>query len=431
MGSAIGRIEKEFILNAVCDAQIEMRLHGFKVHGFAKLENVGETGLSLIGVGDDESGESRDDNQEFIGSSFPPGTEIRAYFSYYGHVMTFVSTVSSVSGATIILDFPQKIYRDLARKYERVVAPEGVSVTFEIEHKKVTLDYPVTEEYEEVEEPHISEGFDPQNLGSLINSLKTRTSDRASTCSVVMFREREPNTFEEKIISQTGKILFLPDTSGQLSETDIQLSDKVISRAMLMQPERIIVDGENIGDLFPKLLSKKKEGGIRGEIFCPIIFHEYAVGYVYLAQTSETVERFDNDLLQMVYQFTKILSYSLKINGYFGEDALVRNRYEGEIIDISASGLLFANASVQVGEVLMLYSDIELLIKFGPRVLRIGARVMRKYQDLSTHYYGIQFIDLKPEDFRFLFDFVYGRGHTTEDDQYWEGGSEPPQLNLE
>jgi hypothetical protein len=39
-------------------------------------------------------------------------------------------------------------------------------------------------------------------------------------------------------------------------------------------------------------------------------------------------------------------------------------------------------------------------------------------------------MDIKPEDFRYLFEVVYGRSFTERDDRLWEGGAKPPEVVL-
>jgi hypothetical protein len=51
--------------------------------------------------------------------------------------------------------------------------------------------------------------------------------------------------------------------------------------------------------------------------------------------------------------------------------------------------------------------EIELTIQ--QRRMRIQARVMRKMSDEDLVYVALRFLDLKPEDFRFLYETLYGR----------------------
>jgi hypothetical protein len=55
---------------------------------------------------------------------------------------------------------------------------------------------------------------------------------------------------------------------------------------------------------------------------------------------------------------------------------------------------------------------------------------MRKYKIKDIYFYGIQFLEVAPEDFRFLFEHVYGRPFADADDRFWEGGADPPELNF-
>lgn len=418
MGSTIGRIEKEFVLNSVCDNSVPLKISAYKLRESGQLKTIEDDYLVISG----DAG---------IYELFPAGSEIRVYFSYYGHVMTFVTTVRGEIEGDLKTDIPPSIHKNLARKYERVEAPTGVEVSFEIQEAKIELNFPKSEEYNPVEPPDISSEYDPSNMQSLIRAFRERTAHKASVNSVTMFRGRPPAGLEETLISQTGKIFFIPDTSGRFPENDFEMGGRIITRAMLLRQERVSAHEEESQDKLPELLAGKRAKGILAEIYCPIVYHEYTVGFIYLAQTEQKEGAFDHDLLDETDQFAKILAYALKLSGYFQEQIPETNTFTGDIIDISASGLLFANGSDKLESTLLLYTDIDLQLKFGPRLMRVGGRVMRRLAGEGMNYFGIQFMDIKPEDFRFLFDFVYGRPMTAEDEDLWEGGADPPALDLD
>ncbi|MBT3274244.1 MAG: DUF1577 domain-containing protein [Spirochaetales bacterium] len=417
MGIEISRIEKEFILNSVCDKSIPLRFHGSKIqtHGFLKAVN--DDYIILSGEPDLET-------------LFPAGSKLTTYFSYFGHVMTFETEVRGIGDGDLKVDFPTGIHKNLARKYERVSAPHDVSISFEMQDMKISLNFPKTEEYDPVEVPEYSEEYNPNQINSLIETFREKVNSKVTTNTVTMFRERPPQGFQEHLVTQTGKIFFIPNTAGKIPENDFEMGGRIITRAMLLRPEKVSANEDVTQDRLPQLLAEKRAEGIKAEIYCPIIFHEYAVGFIYLAQKEGKDGVFDRDLLDETYQFSKVLAYALKINGYFKEQIPEKKRYEGDIIDISASGLLFANGSEQLAATLMLYADIDLNLSFGQRSMRIGARLMRKFEGSAMNYFGIQFMEIKPEDFRFLFDYVYGRSVSQEDEELWEGGAEPPKLDL-
>lgn len=418
MGNTVSRIEKEFILNSVCDNGIPIRLSGNKKRTIGQLLSVDEEYIVLS-------------SEESLSEYFAPGSGIRAYFSYFEHVMTFETTVRGFIDDSLKADFPRSIHKNLTRKFERVSPPPNVSITFEIQEAKIELAFPKTEEYNPAEPPEYSEEYDPADLESLVDVFSEKVKNKATINTITMFRERPPKGFEENLVVQTGKILFIPNTAGRFPENDYEMGGRIITRAMMLGPAGNVDQQAGSQDKLPEILAEKLKKGIKAEIYCPVIYHEYAVGIIYIAQRVGADAVFDHDLLDETHQFSKILAYSLKANGYFKEHERRSNQYSGDIIDISASGLLFANNSQALDEALALYADIDLGLSFDPRTMRIGARVMRKLHDAKMNYYGIQFMDIKPEDFRYVFEFVYGRGATSEDEDQWEGGAPPPKLKFD
>lgn len=417
MGIEVSRIEKEFILNSVSDHQIQLRLTGEKKQSIGDLKSIDEDFIEVSG-------------QQDLPILFPSGSKMRVYFSYYGHVMTFKTVVRSVFENGIKIDAPDSIYRNLKRKFERVPAPENLRISFVLLDKKVTLNFPKTEEYDPVDFPEHAAEYDSTNLEELIESFREKTKHKVSINKINMFRDAGPKTFEEQIIVQTGRILFIPNTSGRFPENDYQIGGKIITRAMMLQQSNIDSDEDASHDRLPSMMASKRDQGIKAELYCPIIYHEYVVGYIYLAKREGKEGAFDHDLLELAFQFAKVLAYSLKIGGYFKGTIPEANTFESDIIDISASGLMFADNSSQLGDTLQLYTDLDLNLEMPDRTMRIGSRIMRKYQSTNVTFFGVQFMELKPEDFRFLFDYIYGRDVTQEDEQLWEGGSEPPELDF-
>lgn len=418
MGSQISRIEKEFILNSVMDNEIPVSLRGDRIIEKGHIQSIDEDFISIRVAGQ-------------AMTSFAPGTGVRGYFSYFGHVMMFNSSVRVAQGDLLRIDVPKGLYKNLSRKYERVSAPSDASVSFEIQNTKVELNFPKTEEYNPVEPPTYSDRFDPSRLDELVTSFRKGTEGKASTNSIQMFRDRGPDRFEERIISTTGKALFIPDTAGKLPENDFEIDGRIITRAMMLQSQQLGVDEHEFHDRLPSLLAEKRSSGIEAEIWCPLIYHQYVVGYVYLARKRGRGGAFDRELLDYTHQFCKVLVYALKINGYFKKAIPESSKFDCQIVDISASGLLFTGGSEELDSALPLYADIDMRLNLGPRSLGIGSRIMRKYRDRFGSYYGLQFMEIKPEDFRYLFEFIYGRVVTDEDRDLWEGGADPPEITFE
>ena len=71
-------------------------------------------------------------------------------------------------------------------------------------------------------------------------------------------------------------------------------------------------------------------------------------------------------------------------------------------------------------------SYIQVELSTDRRTIRTGAAVKRRIRERGDDFYGLEFIDMGPEDFRFLFELLYGRPFTDDDADLVEGL--PPPL---
>ena len=60
--------------------------------------------------------------------------------------------------------------------------------------------------------------------------------------------------------------------------------------------------------------------------------------------------------------------------------------------------------------------------------MKVGARVMRKFRDAESAYFGVLFLRIEPADFGFLYQFLYGKSFDPAQEGTWEGGAPPPPL---
>lgn len=414
MGLPVGRIEKEFVLNNILDKRLPVKIHGKKEEVPGTLTSVTEEELTV-----------QLENQ----LSAEVNTEVRVFFSYYGHIMTFQSTILRKDEEIAVLRTPKGIYKNLQRKYERVPCPPEVNISFTIKDTKVELNFPKTEEYNPADLVEYSLTFDPASMEQLINEFNQQAKAYAGESRIVMFRDREPELYEEELIIKTGKILYIPQTKGMIPEELPVFEGRVISKDFIHSLENK-TEREELFSNLEKLLIRRNNEGVHSFLYCPLIYHEYVVGYVALLNRGENRNAIEPDMVQYTHQFARVLVYSLKINGYFKSGKPVTSTIEPKVIDICASGLLFSHSDNRLKELIMLYTDLTLTIKVGPRKMTVPSRVMRKFSDRHSNYFGIVFLNLQPEDFRFLFDYVYGRPPSPEDDAFWEGGTKPPKVNL-
>ena len=410
MSTAVSRIEKEFILKTLSEraAPMEMRYRNHWISCTLKEVNPADIVLKFVDIPKEP---------------LRVGEKVDLFFKFRGARMTFRSHLIAFDQEEARVAFPKGIYRDLSRGYERVTPPGDVGISFLIQGEKVELNFPKSASYEAPEEPTATPNFDASKITNLLQAFREKARELASEHRIVMFRERKPETFEEQLIAHTGKIFLYPQSiNPNVPEKDLVLSTKILS-----QEEVILSETSRGKELFDVLqtiatVNKEKERkGIIQELYCPILFHQYVVGYLYLVMFKAGALRYTQKVVEFVSQFARLLAYSLMVNGYFKGEPVKEKVEIAEIVDISASGILFALPREQYESLFQLFMDLEFTLSIGGRNLKIGGRVMRKFTDQTHLYIGIMFLDIQEADRLFLMEYLYG---TTEVPDFYPSAEE-------
>ena len=404
MGSTISRIEREFIIKALDDNKFPLKLHGLRKEAEVVILNYEDEDFIEIFSKERDLGD------------FGRGEPVRLFFSYYGHVMTFNAKIVTGNEEKLKLSYPELVLKNLQRKYERVNPPEGVELNFTVDNVKVELSFPESGQFVRLEDPSEDERFDTTSINSLVEEFRGIIGNHCDIDRITMFRDKAPGTFEEKLIASTGKIFFMESIYEGMNLPGTSADIPVIEKSSLSSAD------------IEQLLSDMKKNGQYSVIYCPILYHEYTVGYIYLCNKRN--KKLEVDILEYVYQFSKILAWVLDKNNYFTGGRTKSQEFQSQIVDISASGLLFADNSENLSDAINIYTDMNIELRIGKRKMPIFCRVMRKYHNKGQTFYGLQYMDIAPEDFRYLFEYVYGRVFNEDDNSLWEGGSRPPTLEL-
>ena len=406
MGNSISRIEKEFIIKALDDNKFALKMHGLRKEVEVVILNIEDEGEDYLEV------YSKERNL----TGFSKGESVRLFFSYYGHVMTFNAKILSCNEEKARLSYPEHVLKNLQRKYERVNPPNGVDLQFTVENVKVELKFPESGQFVRLEDFSLDDTFDTSSINNLVAEFREIIKSHCDINHITMFRDKTPQTFEEKLIAKNGKVFFMQSIYEGLTAHEAEGNIPLIDKEQL-EPEEIEM-----------LLANMKKDGQYSVLYCPVLYHEYTVGYIYLCNKKN--KKIEIETLEYVYQFSKILAWILNKNDYFSGGQTKAQDFNSQIIDISASGLLFADGSESLSDVLNIYTDLNLELRIDKRKMVIFSRIMRKYHNRGQTFYGVQYMDINPEDFRYLFEYVYGRVFTETDSTLWEGGSRPPTLEL-
>jgi hypothetical protein len=418
VGTEVGRIEKEFVFKSLVDDNVPCDIHGSRKELTCRFSGIKEDALIMTPLEGSLEG-------------FEPGEEIRVFFYLKNNYHTFASRVREISGQKMVVEQPPGVYKNLQRKFERVRLSGDMDVSFSIHGTKVELNFPKSDRFSPVEPPEESTAFDPKRIEEVLQTFRKRMESLVSDSKIVMMRDKMPRSWEEKVIVRLGKCLWIPSTAEDFPSRDPFPDERVITKPELVKlEEEAGAQAYVITSKLGNILYEKTKKEITAELWCPVLYNEYVVGYVHIWNTSARRERLSREIFEYVQEFAKTLCYSLVTNGYFKVENSTERRYEAPIIDMSASGLLFAHTSPDLIRELLVHTDLELTVKLEKRTMLIGARIMRKFKDAESSYFGVLFLRLDQEDFKVLFRFLYGKQFDPSQEGVWEGGAPPPPLDM-
>jgi hypothetical protein len=425
MGTEVGRIEKEFVFKSLVDDQVPCDVHGSRREFACRFSGISEDGLEMAPL------EGRLDG-------IAVGEEIRVFFYLKNNYHTFASRVVEVTPDRVLVQQPPGVYKNLQRKFERVKLQGAIDVSFSLQGSKVELNFPKSDRFSPVEPPEEDTTFDSRKIHDVVQAFRIKMQTITSDAKIIMLRDRVPRQWEEKTIVRVGKSLWIPSTAEDFPSRDPFPDGRVITKGELIALEEEAGSAPYvITSKLGNILYEKTKKDIVSELWCPVLYNEYVVGYVHVWNTGARRERISRDTIDYVQQFAKVLCYSLVTNGYFKVENSTERRYEAPIIDLSASGLLFAHTSTDLTRELLVHTDLELTLQLDgggsdapSRTIKVGGRIMRKFRDAENAYFGVLFMRIEEEDLKHLFRYLYGKDLDASLEGKWEGGAPPPPLDM-
>jgi hypothetical protein len=410
MATPVGRIEKEFFLNALYMEKLSVIYIKDRTEYILKLDL--PAGEELV---------FRSDRPM---ENLKPSMKLPLLFDYRGQVIDFSVEVNSQKDDLLFCKTPDVLYKNLDRNYLRVDTPSDLKILFTYQGDRYNLSFPKINEFENIISEDMIHNMNSGNLSGLIKQITGSLSNFADGYKIVNFKDKRPESIEERIISETGKTLFISSTTGFFPKTDPYPKKRIITEELFKR----YLESTGVGNTFldencMRFLKHKHNDGINSDAWVPILFQEYVIGYIHIwTDTKAKKSPFDFSMLNNVHQYAKVLALALKENGYFEYGKMQNIPFECRVLDISASGLLFA---CSLGSTLLatLFVDAELniAIESPQRTINLVAKIVRRFKDKAAGYFGCQFINIAPEDMRFLFEHLYGRHFDSSDSNFLSG----------
>jgi hypothetical protein len=414
MATPIKRIEKDFFLKMLYDKQLPVIFLRNRTEYVLRVEQSSEKEIIL--------------RADHLIPGLTPRKQMQLIFEYHAKIITFTVEIETIKNNRITGKAPEFLYKDLNRSHSRVINPPDLKVQFSLPGDRYALPFPKVGDFESGELTEFMQNLNPADFNGLIAWMGTWVKGFSGEHKLVFFKDKPPTTTEERILAETGKTIFLPSTKASagglspLPRTDPNPEKKLVTEDMFKRYlESVGVGKIYLDDTLSRYTRLKLEGGIFSDAWVPILFQEYVIGYIHVWIRAEGIPPLTKEILDTLYQFARVVAFSLKINGYFDEGMLTNKPFSGNILDISISGLLFSYPSSDLTSALL--PDTELAVTFSApirpdgavRTIKAAAQIVRRFTDRTTNYFGCQFLDIAPEDIRFLFEFIYGRPFTDDD----------------
>ncbi|MDR2096283.1 MAG: PilZ domain-containing protein [Treponema sp.] len=408
MATPIKRIEKDFLLKVLYDEQIPLMYLRNRTEYILHVEKPAKTEMYL--------------KVDRPIAGLKPRRKLDLIFDYRGQIISFVVEIVSAKDEYIIAEAPEFLYKNLDRSFSRVTTPPDMEVLLTFRGDRYALNYPRVSEYEPEEIGNFMTNLDPKNLSGLIAQMAAWIKGYANGYKLVIFKDVKPTTTEERIISETGKTLYIPSTQTSFPDVDPYPKRRIITVEMFKRYlESTGVDIAYIDEAINRYLKAKFDANFFSVAWVPLLFQEYVIGYIHIWINKEGKLPFDYGVIDTLYQFAKILAFSLKQNGYFEKGRLKNEPFAGRVVDISASGLLFAYPHSNLSSSLLPDSELAAKLIAPKRIINANAKIVRRYKDHAIGYFGCRFLDMAPEDMRFLFEYIYGKPFTDTDAVFLAG----------
>jgi c-di-GMP-binding flagellar brake protein YcgR len=409
MATPVGRIEKEFLFNALFEEKIPVMYIRDRTEYIFKLTQ--PAGEELVFRPEKPLGKMKNH------------IKLPFMFSYRGQTVDFTAEILAQKDDLVYCKAPQTLYKNLDRNYLRVDTPSDIKILFTFRGDRYNLAFPKIMEYESIAVNEVNKNFNPRNLSGLIGQITKMLSGFADGYKIVNFKDKKPETIEERIVSETGKTLFIPSTVGFLPKTDPYPKKRIITEELFHR----YLETTGIGQKFleentARFLKNKFSDNIYSDAWIPILFHEYVIGYIHIWIDKQGRLPFDFSVLDNVYQYAKVLAFALKENGYFEHGKVQNQPFEGRVLDISASGLLFAYPlGSSLLATLLVDAELTVTIETQNRKINVLAKIVRRFKDKNAGYLGCRFMNMVPEDMRFLYEHLYGRQIDDKDAAFLSG----------
>ncbi|MDR2633062.1 MAG: PilZ domain-containing protein [Treponema sp.] len=353
------------------------------------------------------------------------GKTIDLIFTYNSLTISFTVAMNTLDhGVSLqekhfIGNMPEFLYKDLDRSYSRVSFPRDIQIRFTLTGDHYILPFPQVSMVESFEESDTAlEGapeLDSHDFNEMLSAIDRWIKDYADGYKVMLFKDEASLSFEEQLIAKNGKALFLPSIKDRFlnSDTTTYAHKQVINEEQFKACLKSTgVNPTYLDKAIAHFFDFKEGGGILADLWVPLFFKNYVIGSIRVWIKKAEKVPLDYKIIAPLYRYAQGLVLALKEQGYFESRRIKNTPITAKGIDISASGLRFTYPVSAITTAMTVNSKIALKLIMPMRTISVTAKIVRSYKKRDALFFGCHFLDITPEDMRFLFESVYGTPFT-------------------
>jgi hypothetical protein len=324
-------------------------------------------------------------------------------FVFNNNYHYFTAEVARKAPEQLAIILPAKIYKNILRKHVRVNVEGTAFMKFKVmiqsEKRELEKSMLVDERviYQEVRKLR-------PNIEKLLRGIKNLVTEFSQSMQIKVFKPDEPLSFEEKIISDTGKPFLIydsyEDSIGQQRFYEDQLLtvnsayDFYISRGEVRKAvEARLLD----------LLQLKRNRRVFSECLVPLMLEGEAVGCLKLTNDIDYHRSIKPAFVERAQKYAGILVEALVKYDYFSLES--GSAFDIPVIDISAGGLLFRLNKPELKQYLIDQTVLQMSIRFPARQIQARGMIFRRDDERSE--YGVKFQEINELDARYIEDLAH------------------------
>jgi hypothetical protein len=411
MATIIQRIEKDFLLGMLRYREIPIKCYAVKNEYVFIIQAIHEEQIIF---------KSQNDL-----SVFRKNMKIDLKFSVQSvltPIISFSVYICSVGDHYLITTVPEYLYKNLQRSYSRVPQPPDLNIIIKKDGFYYDLDYEKLNTTDTLTPENNPQDVSKENIDTQMDINLDWIKQKADGYKLVLFKDQPPVSIEEKAVGKLGKILYIsmPD-GGFISEPDNTMGLFFTENSLR---EFLVNSGMNhdvAGEKILEILRERAVQGICSDCFIPVVFLSYIVGYVHIWVYEGGNVPLTITMIEKIRQFTSIIAFFLEHEHFFEEGKKRLPSFNPKLLDISASGFLFALDLNKAKAAYVLNDTFSVKITISDRVIQCKAVIARDYTERKYAFYGCKFVDMELEDIRFLFESIYGKPFTDKDLEFITG----------